>query len=77
MERINNTGIHILEDKEPDPLKVLNRLQLLLDISSPEQRVIVDRIMGSYAKRNKIPYERVTKDTGIKDKIKNLFCGNK
>ena len=77
MERINDTGIRILENKEPDPLKVLNRFQMQLNISSPEQRVILDRIMASYAQRNNIPYERATKDLSLKDKIQNLLLGKK
>ena len=73
MERKNNTGIRILENKEPDPRKVLNRLQIQLNVSSPEERVILDRIMASYAQRNNIPYQRVTKDLKMMEKIKNFF----
>jgi soluble P-type ATPase len=73
MERENNTGIRILENKEPNPLKVLNRFQLQLYIASPELRSIIDQAMASYAQRNNIPYERVTKDTSIMTKVKNFF----
>ena len=77
MERDQGRDKNLLENIEPNPLQVLNRFQLQLYTASPELRVIIDRLMSSYAQRNNIPYERVTKDLSCKDKIKNLFHGNK